>query len=829
MNSEKSFYEHLFLSMDSGVIVRDSNGKILKINPSGERILGLSSKEILEEDPKLRDLIFYDENGSALQKNNFSGNVDLRAISSVRNSCICFKSPGIRNKKWLKTTSVLNLGENTTGSDYSITMFEDITGQREKEVNLKKKLNFLINPSEDYDNLKFEDLFDIEKIQVLQDEFSQSLGVASIITLPDGTPITNPSNFTHLCSKIIRKTEIGLKNCYKSDSTIGKHCVDGPTVSNCKSCGLIDAGAGITVGNVHIANWLIGQIRVDESSEEDIKKYAVKIGSDVNETVDAFRKVPVMTRSRFHKCADLLFTLSSHLSEIAFKNLQQAKTITKLNSSEKNLRKLGIAIRQSPISIIITDLNGSIEYVNEKFCKVTGYRKEEVFGQNPRIFKSGDMDQSQYKEMWDTLSSGNEWAGTFCNKKKNGDLYWEDAIISPVFDENGSITNYIATKEDITEKKARQKINTMLLSAVEQSDDSVEILDTDKRIIYVNPSFSRRTGYIESDIIGKRPSEIFSDGTPENDKKDIELWETVKTGVSWRGRFTNKKKDGTFIIEDVSISPVFNSEGKIDNYVAVKKDITDFINLIEEQNNIKEHLYQAQKLESVGQLSSGIAHDFNNILSGIMSASQLLLSPSRNIDEKAKKYAEMIYSSCERAADLTSKLLNYSLQNRNSFKYSDIEQIVNETAEILQHTINKGIGISMINNLENNILYCDESSLQNALLNLSINASHAISGSGSIELKMSEKNLDSEYCTGSPYEITPGNYCLLEVSDSGSGIAEENLDKIFNAFFTTKPDGKGTGLGLSSVKRIIEEHSGAIEVESKIGMGTSFTLLLPFQ
>jgi len=212
-----------------------------------------------------------------------------------------------------------------------------------------------------------------------------------------------------------------------------------------------------------------------------------------------------------------------------------------------------------------------------------------------------------------------------------------------------------------------------------------------------------------------------------------------------------------------------------------------------------------------------------------MSASQLLLSPSRNIDEKAKKYAEMIYSSCERAADLTSKLLNYSLQNRNSFKYSDIEQIVNETAEILQHTINKGIGISMINNLENNILYCDESSLQNALLNLSINASHAISGSGSIELKMSEKNLDSEYCTGSPYEITPGNYCLLEVSDSGSGIAEENLDKIFNAFFTTKPDGKGTGLGLSSVKRIIEEHSGAIEVESKIGMGTSFTLLLPFQ
>ena len=145
-------------------------------------------------------------------------------------------------------------------------------------------------------HVDFEDLFDLDKIQKLQDEFSEATGVASIITRVDGTPITKPSNFCRLCSEIIRKTEKGLCNCYKSDAELGKLCPDGPTIQPCMSGGLWDAGAGISVDGVHIANWLIGQVRDETQDEEMIKAYARQIGADEDEAAKAFKEVTPMSK-----------------------------------------------------------------------------------------------------------------------------------------------------------------------------------------------------------------------------------------------------------------------------------------------------------------------------------------------------------------------------------------------------------------------------------------------------------------------------------------------------------------------------------------------------
>ncbi len=189
-------------------------------------------------------------------------------------------------------------------------------------------------PPLEREDIRFQDLFTLEDIQRLQDEFAQATGVASIITNPDGTPITAPSNFCRLCSEIIRKTAKGLANCYKSDAAIGRFSKAGPTVQRCMSGGLWDAGAGISVGGRHIANWLIGQVRDTTQTEEQMRGYAREIEADEEAVVEAFREVPAMSRDRFEQVARVLFTLANQLSSIAYQNVQQERFIQERKVNE---------------------------------------------------------------------------------------------------------------------------------------------------------------------------------------------------------------------------------------------------------------------------------------------------------------------------------------------------------------------------------------------------------------------------------------------------------------------------------------------------------------
>jgi PAS domain S-box-containing protein len=181
----------------------------------------------------------------------------------------------------------------------------------------------------------FEDLFNLDSLQRIQDEFALATGVASIITQPDGTPLTAPSNFTHLCNEIIRKTEQGCSNCFKSDAAIGRYHPDGPIVQPCLSGGLWDAGASITVGGHHVANWLIGQVRDETQTEENMRAYARAIGADEAPFMKAFQAVPAMSRERFGQIARALFTLSNQLSTAAYQNVQQARFITERKQAEE--------------------------------------------------------------------------------------------------------------------------------------------------------------------------------------------------------------------------------------------------------------------------------------------------------------------------------------------------------------------------------------------------------------------------------------------------------------------------------------------------------------
>ena len=215
----------------------------------------------------------------------------------------------------------------------------DISERKRVEEALEKQLVALTQPLDDTESVTFEDLFNLKDIQRLQEDFSRATGVASIITHVDGTPITAPSNFCRLCSEIIRGTEKGCANCFKSDAAIGRFNPDGPIVQPCMSGGLWDAGAAISVGGKHVANWLIGQVRDDTQTEDGIRRYAREIGADETLVVEAFREVPTMSRRQFEDVAQALFTLAQQLSNTAYQNVQQSRFIVERKRVEEASRE----------------------------------------------------------------------------------------------------------------------------------------------------------------------------------------------------------------------------------------------------------------------------------------------------------------------------------------------------------------------------------------------------------------------------------------------------------------------------------------------------------
>ncbi len=230
------------------------------------------------------------------------------------------------------------------------------------------------------------------------------------------------------------------------------------------------------------------------------------------------------------------------------------------------------AVRQSPSSVVITDADGNIEYVNPKFEALTGYAFEEVRGKNPRVLNSGYRKPEETRQMWETLLSGTTWRGEFRNRKKNGELYWESASISPLMDDAGQITHYMAIKEDITAQKETEIELQKLTKAVEQSPASIVITNVDGEIEYVNPKFERLTGYTLREVEGKNPR-ILQSGE-KSPAEYRQMWETITSGREWHGEFHNRKKNGDLYWEYASISPVVDEKQRILYFLAVKEDVT---------------------------------------------------------------------------------------------------------------------------------------------------------------------------------------------------------------------------------------------------------------
>ena len=253
-------------------------------------------------------------------------------------------------------------------------------------------------------------------------------------------------------------------------------------------------------------------------------------------------------------------------------HLWKYRDISNRRKAEEGFKKISQAVEQSPIVNYITDLKGTIEYVNPKLLELTGYSREELIGKNPRIFSSGEKSSEDYANIYQTISSGLEWKGEFHNRRKNGELFWVSALISPVTDSKGKITHYLAVEEDITERKAKDKEIQKLSHALEQSPVIIIMTDLNGNFEYVNPAFHAITGYRPDEIAGKSIRILNSGET--YDEVYQEMWETISAGNDWYGEWMNKKKSGEFFWVNVSVTPFRDDHGNITNYLAVEQDIS---------------------------------------------------------------------------------------------------------------------------------------------------------------------------------------------------------------------------------------------------------------
>ena len=470
--------------------------------------------------------------------------------------------------------------------------------------------------------------------------------------------------------------------------------------------------------------------------------------------------------------------------------------------------------------IVALDSEGRIELINQKGCRLLGYQESELLGQSwfttclPQQ-EARDNDIPHFQKLMNGEIQGNEYLEN-CVLTRSGELRriaWHKSLVQ---DEQGRIVGSLCAGEDITARKLAEESTTRLATAVDQSAEAIVITDATGSIVYVNPAFSKITGYTREDVMGQTPR-LLKSGKHAAEFYQ-QLWSNLTAGQVWRGHLINRRKNGQFYESDATISPVRNAAGQIVNYVSVAKDVTREVAL-------EDQLRQSQKMEAFGQLAGGVAHDFNNIMA-IIQMQASLLKIGGTLSAEQTRIADEIIVTVKRAAALTSQLLLFSRKKPIQPQDLDLNVSLGNMTKMLQRALGETIQMQIHFSAEPMFINVDPGMIDQVLLNLSVNARDAMPQGGRLVIATTPVEFD-KLITAQSALARPGSFVCLSVADTGCGIPKENLAKIFEPFYTTKDVGKGTGLGLATVFGIVQQHQGWINVYSEVGQGTTFKIYFP--
>lgn len=544
--------------------------------------------------------------------------------------------------------------------------------------------------------------------------------------------------------------------------------------------------------------------------------YAAEVNAFDADAVDLFEEV----------AADLSYAI-----EALNNDARRVAAEAALQSSERRNRAF---IENSFDIITILDADGTIRFQSPSITRILGYATEELIGTNVFELLHPDDLPTVTAAMTEGLArEGNVATAEYRFRHKDGSWRSFEATGRNLLHDPG-VHGILVNSWDITARRAAEDALRLRSGALEAAADGVVITDVEGTIVWVNPAAARLSGFSEDELVGRNPR-ILKSGR-QDAKFYGELWRTIASGGSWRGEITNRRKDGTLYEEEMSVTPVRDASGAITHFVAIKQDVTDrkasesalreanerLEGALENLKAAEDQVIRQERLRALGTMASGVAHDFNNSLVPILGFSELLLHHPEFLrdEEKAHRYLRAMNTAANDAARVVARLREF-YRHRDADEALTAVKLDGIAREALTLTEPRwkgqaeaeGVEIKVVTDfLEAPSIVANPAELREAMTNLVFNAVDAMPRGGTLTLRTRVE----------------GGRAILEIADDGMGMTEEVRRRCLEPFFTTKGS-QGTGLGLATVYGIVQRVDGTVEIESRLGLGTTFRLSFPLR
>ncbi|EJM48675.1 PAS domain S-box [Pseudomonas sp. GM33] len=478
-------------------------------------------------------------------------------------------------------------------------------------------------------------------------------------------------------------------------------------------------------------------------------------------------------------------------------------------------------------AIYMIDPDGVITSWNAGARRFKGYEEAEILGEHfSRFYTDEDRRAGLPQRTLDTALGEGRFEGEGWQVRKDGSHFWSHVVIDPIFDPSGTLLGFAKITRDLTERRVAEEIlkqseQQFRLLVQSVTDYAIYMLSPDGRVSNWNLGAQRIKGYLPEEVIGQHFSIFY---TPE-DREAREPQRTLDIAKR-EGRFENKgwrmRKDGTRFLAHVIVDPIWGDTGNLLGFAKITRDITDVTQAQQVLEQTREALFQAQKMQAIGQLSGGIAHDFNNLLTVILGNLEIVRKRVTD-NPKLTRLIDNATQGALRGVSLTQRMLAFARRQELKSEPVRIPALVEGISGLLRSSLGPSVKIETRFPEDLEPVLADLNQLELAVLNLATNARDAMPDGGTISFSARNREV-TDTATSS---LAPGRYVCLSIADTGEGMDETTLVSAMDPFFTTKGVGKGTGLGLSMVHGFIEQLGGRFILKSQKDHGTTAELWLP--